>query len=343
MKSTLAEIAALLGAEPPATGADLLITGVASLDEAGSTDISFFGNARYLPKLKATKAGAVLVPGEVPDEASSAVLIRVPNPSMAFAMLVDRHFPAEVPPAPGIHPSAVIAPGAHLGEGITLGPGVVVEAGATVGDGSVLDAHVYIGANAVIGKHCRFYPNVVVRENSLVGSRVIIHSGAVLGADGFGFELVNGRHQKIPQRGFVQVDDDVEIGANTTIDRARFGRTWIQEGVKIDNLVQIAHNVVIGKHSVIVAQAGISGSSRLGEYVTIAGQVGVVGHIEVGSKAIVAAQSGVSKSVPPGEVWFGSPAQPMSEAKRSLAYIARLEQLTQRVRELERKLAGSDS
>ena len=178
---------------------------------------------------------------------------------------------------------------------------------------------------------------MTIRERARIGSRVIIHSGAVIGADGFGFELVDGRHQKIAQIGIVQIDDDVEIGANTTIDRARFGRTWIQQGVKIDNLVQIAHNVVIGKNSVIAAQTGISGSTRVGENVMMAGQVGVVGHLEVGDNTIIAAQSGIPRSIS-GGIWFGSPAVPFEDAKRQIAWIHRLGKLFARIKAIEEKL-----
>jgi UDP-3-O-[3-hydroxymyristoyl] glucosamine N-acyltransferase len=178
---------------------------------------------------------------------------------------------------------------------------------------------------------------VTIRERSRIGSRVVIHSGAVIAADGFGFEMIDGRQQKIQQLGVVQIDDDVEIGANTTVDRARFGRTWIQQGVKIDNLVQIAHNVIIGKNSVIVAQTGISGSTRVGERVTMAGQVGIVGHVEIADGSIIAAQSGVSKSVA-GGVWFGYPAVPLAEAKQQIAWIHRLGKLFARVKEIEKKL-----
>jgi UDP-3-O-[3-hydroxymyristoyl] glucosamine N-acyltransferase len=180
---------------------------------------------------------------------------------------------------------------------------------------------------------------VTIRERSWIGSRVIIHSGAVIGADGFGFEVVDGRQQKIQQVGIVQIDDDVEIGANTTVDRARFGRTWIQQGVKIDNLVQIAHNVIIGKNSVIVAQTGISGSTRVGERVTMAGQVGIVGHVEIADGSVIAAQSGVSKSVP-GGVWFGYPAGPIDEVKQQIAWIRGLGKLFARVKEIEKKLGS---
>jgi UDP-3-O-[3-hydroxymyristoyl] glucosamine N-acyltransferase len=189
----------------------------------------------------------------------------------------------------------------------------------------------------MIGPACLIYPSVTIRERSRIGSRVIIHSGAVIGADGFGFEVVDDRQQKIQQLGIVQIDDDVEIGANTTIDRARFGRTWIQQGVKIDNLVQIAHNVVIGKNSVIVAQSGISGSTRVGQRVMMGGQVGIVGHLEIGDGTAIGAQSGISKSTQ-GGAWFGSPAVPLAEAKQQIAWIHRLGKLFARVKEIEKKL-----
>src|SRR5437763_301014 len=211
--------------------------------------------------------------------------------------------------------------------------------GELVGDPSlqITGAGSYIGQETLIGSACLIYPRVTIRERSRIGSRVIIHSGAVIGADGFGFEMVDGKHEKIQQLGIVQIDDDVEIGANTTVDRARFGRTWIQQGVKIDNLVQIAHNVVIGKNSVIVAQSGISGSTRVGERVMMAGQVGIVGHVEIADGSVIAGQSDVSKSVH-GGVWFGYPARPIEETKQQIAWIRRLGKLFARVKEIEKKL-----
>src|SRR5438270_776535 len=209
--------------------------------------------------------------------------------------------------------------------------------GELIGDATIVGAGSYIGHGTVIGSACHIYPRVTVRERSKIGSRVIIHGGAVIGADGFGFEMIDARQQKIQQLGIVQIDDDVEIGANTTVDRARFGRTWIQQGVKIDNLVQIAHNVVIGKNSVIVAQTGISGSTRVGERVTMAGQVGILGHVEIVDATVIAAQSGVSKSVP-GGVRFGYPARPIEETKQQIAWIRRLGKLFARVKEIEKKL-----
>ena len=239
--------------------------------------------------------------------------------------------------APGIHPSAIVGSGVRVGKQVSIQPCAVIEDGAKIGDDTIIGAGSYIGHETIIGSACLIYALVTIRERSRIGSRVIIHSGAVIGADGFGFETVDGRQQKIQQLGIVQIDDDVEIGANTTVDRARFGRTWIQQGVKIDNLVHIAHNVVIGKNSVIVAQTGISGSTRVGERVTMAGQVGIVGHVEIADGSIIAGRSGVTKSVP-GGVWFGYPAGPIGEIKRQIGWIRSLGKLFARVKEIEKKL-----
>jgi UDP-3-O-[3-hydroxymyristoyl] glucosamine N-acyltransferase len=269
------------------------------------------------------------------SEPIAPIAIQVENASLAFAQLLEKFAPPPVRFAPGVHPSAVVSPDAVIGEGVSIQPFAVIEAGARIGAGSVIGAHGYVGQHAEVGEHTHLASRVTIGARCIVGSRVIIHSGAVLGSDGFGFELSEGRHVKIPQTGIVQVDNDVEIGANVTIDRARFGRTWIGEGTKIDNLVQIAHNVVIGKHCLIVSQTGISGSTRIGDYVTLAGQVGVVGHIEIGDRTIVAAQSGVSKSLPPGSTVFGTPAIPMRESKERFAFLARLPKLFARVKALE--------
>src|SRR4030095_6431820 len=201
---------------------------------------------------------------------------------------------------PGIHATAVVDSSAKLGERVSVQPHSVIEAGVNIGNDTVIGAGSSIGHGTTIGSGCLIYPLVTIRERSRIGSRVIIHSGAVIGADGFGFEMVDGRHQKIQQLGIVQIDDDVEIGANTTVDRARFGRTWIQQGVKIDNLVQIAHNVIIGKNSVIAAQTGIAGSVQIGQRVLMGGQVGVIGHIEIGDNTAIGAQSGISENISGG-------------------------------------------
>jgi len=314
----------------------LKITSAASLVEATTGEISFFANRKYVGLLRKTRASAVFVP---PDfaEPISAAQVRVANPAKAFEQVVLKLAPKPITFGPGVHPTAIIDPSAQLGERVSIQPHAVIEAGARIGDDTIIGAGTYIGHETVIGSACLIYPRVTIRERSRVGLRVIIHSGAVIGADGFGFEVVDGRQKKLQQLGFVQIDNDVEIGANTTIDRARFGRTWIQEGVKIDNLVQIAHNVVVGKNSIIVAQTGISGSTRVGERVTMAGQVGIAGHVEIGDGTVIAGQSGVSKDLR-GGVWFGYPAVPLAEAKQQIAWIHRLGKLFARVKEIEKKL-----
>jgi UDP-3-O-[3-hydroxymyristoyl] glucosamine N-acyltransferase len=338
VNTTVDELAALVGGQVAREGGSTRITGVAAISDACEGHLTFFANRKYLPRLKECRASAVLVPADF-KETIPPIPIRVANPSVAFAQVLEKFVPPLPEPPAGIHPTAVISKQASLGREVSIQPFVVVEAGASIGDGAIIGASTFIGVNVTIGPKCRIYPHVTIREGTSIGSRVIIQSGAVIGGDGFGYELVDGKHVKIPQTGIVQIDDDVEIGANTTIDRARFGRTWIQQGAKIDNLVQIAHNVIIGKHSILVAQVGISGSSRLGNFVTLAGQVGVVGHIEIGDQAIVGAKSGVSKSIPTKEIWLGSPACPMDEQKVKIANLNRLPKLGERLKKLEQALA----
>jgi UDP-3-O-[3-hydroxymyristoyl] glucosamine N-acyltransferase len=332
---TLRDIAALCGGELLGD-ASLQITGAASLAEATPGEISFFGNRKYIGALRKTRASAVFVSSDF-AEPIDAAQIRVSNPTKAFEQVVLKFAPKPIRFTPGIHPTAVIDPSTKLGERVSIQPHAVIEAGVRIGDDTIIGAGSYIGHETTIGPACLIYPLVTIRERSRIGSRVIIHSGAVIGADGFGFEVVDGRQQKIQQLGIVQIDDDVEIGANTTVDRARFGRTWIQQGVKIDNLVQIAHNVVIGKNSIIAAQTGISGSTRVGERVMMGGQVGIIGHIELGDGTAIGAQSGIAKSTP-GGTWWGSPAVPLAEAKQQVAWIHRLGKLFARVKEIEKKL-----
>jgi UDP-3-O-[3-hydroxymyristoyl] glucosamine N-acyltransferase len=314
----------------------LKITGAASLAEATSGEISFFANRKYIGLLRKTRASAVFVPSDF-GEPLTAAQVRVSDPTKAFEQVVLKFAPKPITFSPGVHPSAIVGSSVRLGERVSIQPHAVIEDDSEIGDDTIIGAGSYIGHETTIGAACLIYPLVTIRERSRIGSRVLIHSGAVIGADGFGFEMVGGRQQKIQQLGIVQIDDDVEIGANTTVDRARFGRTWIQQGVKIDNLVQIAHNVIIGKNSVIVAQTGISGSTRVGERVTMAGQVGIVGHVEIADDSIIAAQSGVSKNVP-GGVWFGYPAGPIDQTKQQIAWIRSLGKLFARVKEIEKKL-----
>ena len=331
---TLREVAVRTGGWVSPENVDLEITGVASLADANPGDLSFFGNPKYLSGLRKSRATAVLVPhgfgGEVP-----AVRIWVDNPAASFAALLPVFAPEPIPIPPGIHPTAHIGEGAHIGDGVRIAPCVVIEPGARIGAGSILGAQSYIGHQSSLGENCRLFPHVTIRERCTIGNRVVLHSGAVIGADGFGYEFRDGAQQKIPQTGVVQIDDDVEIGANTTVDRARFGRTWIQRGTKIDNLVQIGHNVTIGEHCILCSQVGISGSTRLGNFVTLAGKVGLSGHIELGDGVIFGAMSAIAKDVPAKSIMFGAPARPIREYKANYALLKNIHKLYDRVKRLE--------
>ncbi len=342
---TVAEIVAAVGGKHLLGPADRAISGVASLQHATPADAAFFGNARYLPALRRTRAGLVLVPAdfdtpfEPGEPAKDAALVGVANPTLAFSKLIEKFAPAAPAYAPGVAPSAVLGRDVKLGAGVSIQPNAVIGDGAEIGKGSVIGAGCVVGPGVIVGEDCLLHPRVVLREGTKLGRRVIIQPGAVIGGDGFGFELHDGRHTKIPQLGGVKIDDDVEIGANTTIDRARFGFTHIGEGTKIDNLVMIAHNVVTGPHCLIVAQVGISGSTRLGKYVTLAGQAGIVGHIEIGDRAIITAKGGASKDVPPDSVLFGMIGEPIKEARANLVNVRRLPKLLDKVKRMEAELA----
>jgi UDP-3-O-[3-hydroxymyristoyl] glucosamine N-acyltransferase len=312
------------------------ITGAASLAEAIPGEVSFFGNPKYIGQLRKTRASAVFVPPDFSEQIAAAQ-IRVTNPAKAFEQVVMKLAPQPIAFAPGIHPTAIVDRSAKFGAKVSIQPYAVIEAGVTIGDETVIGASSYIGHDTIVGANCLVYPHVTIRERTRIGARVVVHSGAVIGADGFGFEPSAGRYEKVPQLGIVQIDDDVEIGANTTIDRARFGRTWIQEGAKIDNLVQVAHNVVIGKHTVIAAQAGIAGSVRIGSKVLIGGQAGIIGHIEIGDNTAIGAQTGVSKNITSG-AWWNTPAEPLPKALEQMAWVRRLGKLFERVRAIEKKL-----
>lgn len=301
------------------------VSGVASLHEAGPTDISFFHNARYLGQLGKTRAGAILIPPGLESLPQGPLFITVENPSAAFGKMVQHFAPPARESVWGIHPAANIAESAVLNPAaVSIGPGAVVEADAVLGDGSRIGPNAYIGAGTRLGCDCVVHANAVVYQDCLIGDRVIIHSSAVIGGDGFGFDMVDGRHVKVPQLGIVQIDDDVEIGAGTTIDRARFGRTWIGEGTKIDNQVMIGHNCVIGKHCILVAMCGIAGSTVLGDYVTIAAQAGVAGHLRICDRAVVMARAGVMKDITTPGYYMGFPARPMRDAKLELVALKRL-------------------
>lgn len=332
----LKEIARRIGGVVVGDG-ETLITGICGIREAGPGHLTFVANPKYLHLLETSRASAVITARDVKPVRLPA--IQTDNPSLAFAKLAALIHP-EVEQRPrGVSPRAVVGKGVRLGRGAAVQATAVIEDNAQIGDRTVIYAGCYIGARARIGNDCLIYPNVCVRERVEIGHRVVIHPGTVIGSDGFGFATVEGIHHKIPQIGTVCIEDDVEIGANVTIDRARFGRTVIGKGTKIDNLVQVAHNVVIGPNCIVVAQAGISGSTTLGKNVVLAGQAGVVGHIAIGDNVMVGAQSGVSKSVPANTNVWGYPAKPLARAKRVNAAQQRLPELFEKVEELREKLA----
>ena len=336
---TLSELARWVDGDIVRGGLDLSLTGMAALDAAGPHDVSFLGNEKYHGQFLQTRAAAVIVSRGVTDGPQATALIAVDNPSLAFAVVV-RHFAEATRQfAPGIHPRAFVDPSAVLDPAkVRVQAGAVVLAGAVVGDGSDLGPNSVVSEDAVIGKDCRIMANASIRERCVLGDRVILQPGAVIGSDGYGYEFHEGRHVKIDQVGIVEIGDDVEIGANTTIDRARFGKTLIGEGSKIDNLVQIGHNCVIGKHCLIISQTGISGSSQLGDYVTAAGQVGIAGHVTIGSKAVLSGRTGVTASLPGDEVYAGKPALPIREEMKLQALVRRLPKLVARVKALEEAL-----
>ena len=332
----LYEIAQLVGGELVGDR-NLVITGVAGIKEAQKGDITFLSNVKYLPFLRDTKASAVVASPDVQESAKP--LIRTDNPSGAFTKIVSFFFPPdENADVLGVHATAVVGKNVRLGPGVSVGAHAVIEDSAEIGRSTVIGANVFVGRAARIGRDCRLYPNVTVREKVEIGDRVIIHSGTVIGSDGFGYETVDGKHIKIPQLGSVTIEEDVEIGANVCVDRGRFKNTCIRRGAKIDNLVQIAHNVVIGPDCLIVSQAGISGSTELGKNVVVAGQAGIVGHVQIGDGAVIGARSGVSKSVPANTVVLGEPARPISEQKRLFALIAKLPEMFKDLSELKKKL-----
>jgi UDP-3-O-[3-hydroxymyristoyl] glucosamine N-acyltransferase len=342
---SVTEIASLVGGQ--ALGDERqVIENVAEVASAGPQDVASFHNMKYLAAAQASPAGCLLVPPQAKDSPCAAkAKVVVADPQAAFAILlavIDGARRAEIPP--GISAKASVHPTAAIGANVFIGDFVVVEKGAAIGDGSVIMPQCYVGENAKLGRGCRLYPQVVVREDCELGERVVVHSGSVIGADGFGFttDKKTGRHTKIPQIGNVVIGDGVEIGANVTIDRATLGSTIIEPGAQIDNLVQIAHNVRIGRDSVIVSQVGVAGSTVVGRNVILAGQAGLAGHLNIGDGAIITAQTGVMSDVPPKAMLFGSPGRPHREAFKLQALYGRLPELVERLKELEKKLGVSE-
>ncbi len=315
------------------------IRDIASLGSARAGDLSFLGNPKYKPEVPGTAASLVLLPADYAGEPKPGqMFVFVDNPSVALARICARIEQSLWPrPAPGVHPSAVVAPTARIAASAHVGPLCVVEEGAAVGEGAVLQAMDFVGRNARVGDQCWLMPQVTLGADCELGRRVRLHSGVVLGSDGFGYEFVGGRHEKVPQIGSVVVGDDVEIGANSAVDRARFGRTIIGEGTKIDNLVQIAHNVVIGKHCILCALVGVSGSVTMEDYVVLAGQAGIAGHITLGKGAKVGGRAGVTSGVPAGAYVNGNPAIPYLLERRIAVLQQKLPDLFRRVDALEQK------
>jgi UDP-3-O-[3-hydroxymyristoyl] glucosamine N-acyltransferase len=313
------------------------IRGIASLESAAPGDLTFLGNPKYKAAVAATRASIVLLPPDfVGEPGPNQVHMAVDNPSVALARLCARIEQALWPkPAKGIHPAAIVARDAAVAASATVGPLCIVESGASVGARSHLQAGVFLGRGARVGEDCWVMPRCVIEAECILENRVRLQPGVVIGSDGFGYELVGGRHEKVPQVGTVRIGDDVEIGANSTVDRARFGQTVVGEGTKIDNLVQIGHNVVIGRHCLICALTGIAGSTTLEDYVVLGGQVGLSGHIRIGKGAKLAAQSGVAKDIPAGASYFGTPALPIIVEQRILVLRRKLPELFQRVDALE--------
>jgi len=356
MNHRLGDLAARLGARLDGQP-DTDIGGIEGIETASAGQISFLANPKYIPHLKTTQATAVIVPPSSaqfrydPAEVRPGLALLIhENPYFAFLQLLTLFHPPPSPPAPGVDPSARIGQRVRLSDGVYVGPNCVIGDDAVLGEGTIILANSYVGPRSVLGSECMIGPTVTILDGMTLGDRVRIHPGTVIGADGFGYAPYQGTHHKIPQVGGVTIGDDVEIGACCTIDRATMGQTVIGKGSKIDNLVQIAHNVKIGEGCILVSQVGISGSTTLGKNVTLAGQVGVIGHIEIGDGATVAAQSGVARAVPAGATYFGSPAIDFGRQKRIIAsmvslpeYAKTIRQLEKRVAELEAQLAKSKS
>ena len=334
MKKKLKELAEYVGGT--VVGEDEVeISGVAAIEAARPGEITFIAHPKYLPKLAETKAAAVIVSKEIPS--SPKPLLCVSNPYLAFAKVLALFSQKPYQPK-GIDPNAWISPTAQLGKELTVCPFVSIGDRCRIGDRVTIYPGVYVGEDSSVGDETVLYPNVSIYPGTVIGKRVILHSGVVVGADGFGYVKEGKKNVKIPQMGNVEIEDDVEIGANTTIDRATLGKTIIRRGVKIDNLVQVAHNVVIGEDSIIVAQVGIAGSTKIGSNVTLGGQVGVVDHIEIGDNVMVGGQSGVAHDLTANQGYTGSPAFPHREWLRAATVFPKLPEMRKTLIEIEKRL-----
>jgi len=331
---TLAEIASLLGAELVGDG-ERMVEGIRPLDQAGPEHLSFLHNPKYVAQAAESRAGAILVHSA--DQLPERDLLVCDQPYLAVARALEIFHP-QTKPEPGIHPSSVVADDLDLGVDASVGPQVAIGRGVTIGERTIIGAGCVLGRGVQIGDDVLLHPRVVVEDDCRLGNGCILQAGVVIGSDGYGFATVDGVHHKIPQVGIVVLEDDVEIQANTTIDRATMGETRIGRGTKVDNLVQLAHNVEIGEHCLLVSQVGISGSTKIGNHSIFAGQAGAAGHLDIGDRAMVGARAAVMKSVPDDSVLAGFPARPQREWMKAQAALARIGGLRKKVLELERRL-----
>ncbi len=337
MKSvTLIEIAAAVGAELQGDG-QKMISGPAPFEQAGSDQITFAAQAKFLKKVPSTQAGAVLVPMAFTDVVVHCNLLRVKNPVAAFARVIDLFQPAEKPPRK-ISTGAQVGRGFRCGSDVSIGHGAVISDDVRMGDRVSIHPNVFIGNQVIIGDDVEIHPNVTILSRCRIGNRVVIHAGSVIGSDGFGFAPDGESYIKIPHRGIVRIDDDVEIGAGNTIDRATMGQTWIKRGVKTDNLVHIAHNVIVGEDTLLVAQVGIAGSTTIGNHAVLAGQVGVSGHLTIGNHVTIGPQAGVAQSVADGQTVSGSPQMPHRQWLRVQGTLPGLPDMKRKIANLEKRL-----
>lgn len=338
MSKSLGDIASLIGADIPSASGGDIIDGVASLQDAGDADISFLSNKKYARFLGTTRAKAVIIPENI-DVPENIVPLAVTDPYLAFLRVLEMfndRSPHDI--ADGISERATIDPSVSIGENVSVGPGAVIGAGVTVGTGTVIGPGTVLMTDVSVGENCVLYPNVTIMDGCEIGDRVVLHAGVVIGSDGFGFAPSEGKYHKIPQIGTVRIENDVEIGANTCVDRAAFGATVIEAGTKLDNLIQVAHNVRIGPNTVLASQVGISGSTTIGKGCQLGGQAGLAGHLHVGDGASVGAQAGVTKDVQPGDIVSGYPAKHHMTAMREEAALRKLPELMCTVRDLEKRI-----
>jgi UDP-3-O-[3-hydroxymyristoyl] glucosamine N-acyltransferase len=337
MNLTVAELAKLVAGEVVGD-AGAMLTGLAMANTAKPGDLTFAENAEYFAAAEVSAATAIIAGKDFASDKKT--VIRVANPRVAFAKALARFFP-EPGFAPGIHPSAVVAPSAQVDPSAHIGPHCTVGERVKIGAKCVLQAGNFIGDDSTLGEETNLFPNVTVYSRSQIGKRVRIHSSSVIGSDGFGYVFDSGFHRKVPQIGNVVIGDDVEIGSNVSVDRAALGSTIIGKGTKIDNLVQVAHNVEIGEHTILCSQVGVAGSAKLGSYCVLAGQVGIAGHLKIGNQVTIGSKAGVMHNIPDGESWLGIPAQPDRQAKRMMIALQRLPDLLKKVAEWEKKLTGN--